>query len=70
MPCIDGEGAQTVLRHGDPISSYLRRKVARVCVGIGRLTACDLIGMGDSDKRQGLTPDCPPAVQLIGCACG
>ena len=51
MAYIDeGEGAPIVFQHGNPTSSYLWRKVMPACVGIGRLIACDLIGMGDSDK--------------------
>ena len=51
MAYIDeGEGAPIVFQHGNPTSSYLWRNVMRECVGLGRLIACDLIGMGDSDK--------------------
>ncbi len=51
MAYIDeGEGAPIVFQHGNPTSSYLWRKVMPECVGLGRLIACDLIGMGDSDK--------------------
>ncbi|MDB5576594.1 MAG: haloalkane dehalogenase [Bradyrhizobium sp.] len=51
MAYIDeGEGAPIVFQHGNPTSSYLWRKVMPACVGLGRLIACDLIGMGDSDK--------------------
>src|SRR5262249_30019143 len=35
---------------GNPTSSYLWRNVMPHCEGLGRLVACDLIGMGDSDK--------------------
>ncbi len=51
MAYIDeGEGAPIVFQHGNPTSSYLWRRVMPECVGLGRLIACDLIGMGDSDK--------------------
>ena len=51
MAYIDeGEGAPIVFQHGNPTSSYLWRKVMPECAGLGRLIACDLIGMGDSDK--------------------
>ncbi len=39
-----------VFQHGNPTSSYLWRNVMPHCEGLGRLVACDLIGMGDSDK--------------------
>ena len=51
MAYIDeGAGAAIVFQHGNPTSSYLWRKVMPHCAGLGRLIACDLIGMGDSDK--------------------
>ena len=52
MACIDeGEGDTTIVfQHGNPTSSYLWRNVMPHCRGLGRLVACDLIGMGDSDK--------------------
>ena len=52
MACIDhGAGSTTVVfQHGNPTSSYLWRNVMPHCEGLGRLVACDLIGMGDSDK--------------------
>ena len=45
-----GEGDAIVFQHGNPTSSYLWRNVMPHCEGLGRLIACDLIGMGDSDK--------------------
>ena len=58
MAYIDeGEGAPIVFQHGNPTSSYLWRKVMPACVGFGRLIACDLIGMGDSDKLPNSGPD-------------
>src|SRR5213593_350315 len=45
-----GSGDAIVFQHGNPTSSYLWRNVMPHCEGLGRLVACDLIGMGDSDK--------------------
>jgi haloalkane dehalogenase len=51
MAYIDeGAGDAIVFQHGNPTSSYLWRNVMPHCAGLGRLIACDLIGMGDSDK--------------------
>jgi len=51
MAYIDeGEGDAIVFQHGNPTSSYLWRNVMPHCKGLGRLIACDLIGMGDSEK--------------------
>jgi haloalkane dehalogenase len=52
MAYIDqGAGDVTILfQHGNPTSSYLWRNIMPHCEGLGRLVACDLIGMGDSDK--------------------
>jgi haloalkane dehalogenase len=58
MACIDeGEGAAIVFQHGNPTSSYLWRNVMPACRGLGRLIACDLIGMGDSDKLPNSGPE-------------
>jgi len=58
MAFIDeGEGQPIVFQHGNPTSSYLWRKVMPACAGLGRLIACDLIGMGDSDKLPNSGPD-------------
>jgi haloalkane dehalogenase len=46
----EGEGEAIVFQHGNPTSSYLWRNVMPHCAGLGRLVACDLIGMGSSDK--------------------
>jgi haloalkane dehalogenase len=46
----EGEGDAIIFQHGNPTSSYLWRNVMPHCEGLGRLIACDLIGMGDSDK--------------------
>jgi haloalkane dehalogenase len=51
MSYIDeGEGDAIVFQHGNPTSSYLWRNVMPYLEGQGRLIACDLIGMGDSEK--------------------
>lgn len=52
-----GEGDAVVFQHGNPTSSYLWRNVMPHCEGLGRLIACDLIGMGDSDKLSHSGPD-------------
>jgi haloalkane dehalogenase len=46
----EGEGDAIVFQHGQPASSYVWRNVMPHLEGIGRLIACDLIGMGGSDK--------------------
>jgi len=51
-----GSGNAIVFQHGNPTSSYLWRNIMPHCEGLGRLIACDLIGMGDSDK---LSPSGP-----------
>jgi haloalkane dehalogenase len=51
MAYIDeGEGDAIVFQHGNPTSSYLWRNIMPYCAGLGRLVACDLIGMGHSEK--------------------
>ena len=59
MAYIDeGEGEAVVFQHGNPTSSYLWRNVMPHCQGLGRrLIACDLIGMGGSDKLPDSGPD-------------
>jgi haloalkane dehalogenase len=58
MAYIDeGEGDPIVFQHGNPTSSYLWRNVMPHVEGLGRLVACDLIGMGDSDKLEPSGPD-------------
>lgn len=58
MAYIDeGAGDAIVFQHGNPTSSYLWRNVMPHCEGLGRLIACDLIGMGDSDKLPDSGPD-------------
>ncbi|HEX5379183.1 MAG TPA: haloalkane dehalogenase [Phenylobacterium sp.] len=58
MAYIDeGEGDAIVFQHGNPTSSYLWRNVMPHLKGMGRLVACDLIGMGDSEKLPASGPD-------------
>src|SRR5579871_5581420 len=52
-----GQGAPVLFLHGNPTSSYLWRDVIPELEGHGRLIAPDLIGMGDSGKLPGVTPD-------------
>ena len=53
----EGEGPAIVFSHGNPSSSYLWRNIMPACRGLGRLVACDLIGMGDSEKLPDSGPD-------------
>ena len=46
----EGDGAAIVFQHGQPTSSYVWRNVVPHLERLGRLVACDLIGMGASDK--------------------
>ena len=58
MAYIDeGPGDAIVFQHGNPTSSYLWRNVMPHLEGLGRLVACDLIGMGASDKLSPSGPD-------------
>ncbi len=58
MAYIDeGEGDAIVFQHGNPTSSYLWRNIMPHLEGLGRLIACDLIGMGDSEKLSPSGPD-------------
>ena len=58
MAYIDeGAGDAIVFQHGNPTSSYLWRNVMPHCAVLGRLIACDLIGMGDSDKLPDSGPE-------------
>lgn len=58
MAYIDAGAGDTtiVFQHGNPTSSYLWRNVMPHCEGLGRLIACDLIGMGSSDKLRDSGP--------------
>ena len=51
------DGTTVVFQHGNPTSSYLWRNVMARLEGLGRLVACDLIGMGGSDKLSPSGPD-------------
>lgn len=51
------DGVTIVFQHGNPTSSYLWRNVMPHLEGLGRLVACDLIGMGGSDKLDDSGPD-------------
>ena len=54
----EGDGDTIVFQHGQPASSYVWRNVMPHLEGMGRLVACDLIGMGGSDKlASSLGPD-------------
>ena len=53
----DNSGDTIVFQHGNPTSSYLWRNIMPHCEGLGRLVACDLIGMGESDKLEESGPD-------------
>ena len=53
----EGEGDAIVFQHGNPTSSYLWRNVMPHLDGLGRLVACDLIGMGGSQKLLNSGPD-------------
>jgi haloalkane dehalogenase len=58
MTYIDeGTGMPIVFQHGNPTSSYLWRNIMPYLEGVGRLIACDLIGMGGSDKLEPSGPD-------------
>ena len=51
MAYIDeGVGDAIVFQHGQPTSSYVWRNILPHLEGMGRLIACDFIGMGGSDK--------------------
>ena len=58
MSYIDeGEGDTIIFQHGNPTSSYLWRNIMPHLEGQGRLIACDLIGMGDSEKLTNSGPN-------------
>ena len=55
MAFIDeGEGDPILFLHGNPTSSYLWRNIIPHVQGMGRIIAPDLIGMGDSEKLDGV----------------
>ena len=53
----EGEGDAIVFQHGQPASSYIWRNVMPHLEGLGRLVACDLVGMGGSEKLSPSGPD-------------
>lgn len=48
----EGEGDPIIFQHGNPTSSYLWRNVMPHLEGLGRLIACDLVGMGESGRLE------------------
>lgn len=52
----EGQGDAIVFQHGNPTWSYLWRNVMPHLQGMGRLVACDLVGMGGSDKLSASGP--------------
>ena len=55
MAYIDeGNGDTFLFLHGNPTSSYLWRNIAPYVEDIGRVVIPDLIGMGDSEKLDGV----------------
>ena len=55
MAYIDeGEGNTFLFLHGNPTSSFLWRNIAPHVEDIGRVVIPDLIGMGDSEKLDGV----------------
>ena len=53
-----GKGDSIVFLHGNPASSYLWRNITPHVEGLGRIIVPDLIGMGDSEKLDGIdNPD-------------
>jgi hypothetical protein len=58
MAYIDeGVGDAIAFQHGQPASSYIWRNVMPYLEGMGRLIACDLIGMGESEKLNSSDPN-------------
>ena len=55
MAYVKGQGDAIVFQHGNPTSSYLWRNVMPHVEGLGRLVACDLIGMGGR-RTSSMTP--------------
>jgi len=53
----EGKGDAVVFQHGQPVSSYVWRNVMPHLEGMGRLIACDLVGMGGSDKLNSPDPN-------------
>ena len=59
MAVIDeGSGESIIFLHGNPSSSYLWRNIAPNFIDTNRIIVPDLIGMGDSEKLDGIdNPD-------------
>ena len=55
-PISTRAAATPVFQHGQPASSYVWRNVMPHLEGLGRLVACDLVGMGASDKLSNTGP--------------
>ncbi len=54
----EGSGQSIVFLHGNPASSFLWRHITPYVEGLGRIVVPDLIGMGDSEKLEGVdNPD-------------
>ena len=54
----EGSGQSIVFLHGNPASSFLWRNITPVVKDLGRVVVPDLIGMGDSEKLEGIdNPD-------------
>ena len=55
MAVIDeGVGESIIFLHGNPTSSYLWRNIAPNFLNTNRIIVPDLIGMGDSEKLDGI----------------
>jgi haloalkane dehalogenase len=52
-----GDGTPVVFLHGNPASSYIWRNIMPHVGSQARCIAPDLIGMGDSEKLEGIDPD-------------
>ena len=64
MAYIDeGSGQSIVFLHGNPASSFLWRNITPHVKDLGRVIAPDLIGMGDSEKLDGINN---PEYSFIG----
>ena len=50
----EGNGDTFLFLHGNPTSSYLWRNIAPYVEDLGRIVIPDLIGMGDSEKLDGV----------------
>ena len=54
----EGSGQSIVFLHGNPASSFLWRNITPFVKDLGRVIVPDLIGMGDSEKLEGIdNPD-------------